>query len=238
MKTKIYELTVFILALISVVFAFIDFSKGLSSWMAVADKFIYAFFITDYFVRFFISKNKKDFVKSNVFDLIAILPFSSALRIFRTAKLFRVLKIARLAKLTRLFAFVGRFGTKCKKFLNTNGFKYILIICVLFVLSGGVLISIFEGMSIPDGLWWAFVTATTVGYGDISPTSTPGRLIACILMLCGIGLVGALTSTITTYFLADNSNQEEISSDKVHMALSLYDELNDMEKSEFKKHLD
>ncbi len=56
-------------------------------------------------------------------------------------------------------------------------------------------------MSIQDGIWWAFVTSTTVGYGDISPVTPFGRIIATVLMLVGIGLIGSLTITITSYFL-------------------------------------
>ena len=55
-----------------------------------------------------------------------------------------------------------------------------------------------------DALWWAFVTSTTVGYGDISPSTGAGRIVAVILMLMGIGLVSMLTGTIATYFTIQN----------------------------------
>ena len=66
---------------------------------------------------------------------------------------------------------------------------------------GGILIHFAEGMELSDGLWWAFVTTTTVGYGDISPSTGAGRAIAIVLMITGIGLLGTLTSTITSFFL-------------------------------------
>ena len=55
-------------------------------------------------------------------------------------------------------------------------------------------------MSFGDALWWSIVTCTTVGYGDISPSTTVGRVVAVILMLFGIGLIGMLTGAITTFF--------------------------------------
>ena len=55
--------------------------------------------------------------------------------------------------------------------------------------------------SVLDGIWWAFVRATTVGYGDISPGTLYGRIIAMVFMLVGIGLISTVTSTITLYFL-------------------------------------
>ena len=57
------------------------------------------------------------------------------------------------------------------------------------------------------GLWWGVVTLTTVGYGDVTPQTTEGRLAAMALMLLGIGLFGAITATITSYLLSHESGQ-------------------------------
>lgn len=239
MKKIIYEIFICILAVVSVIFAIIDITKGLADYIKIIDDIIYIIFVADYIIRFAISKNKKRFVKDNIFDLIAIIPVNSAFRVFRTFKAFRLMKLAKLTKLTklsRLFAVSSRLLNKCQKFLNTNGFKYVLAVSCILVMVGGTLISFFEGMSFTDGLWWAFVTTTTVGYGDISPSTGAGRIIACILMITGIGLIGSLTSSITSYFMKDNSS-EEISNDKINMVLKLYDELNTSEKEQFKNHI-
>jgi len=52
-----------------------------------------------------------------------------------------------------------------------------------------------------DALWWSLVTTTTVGYGDISPESTGGRILAGILMLVGIGFLGMVTGSMATFFV-------------------------------------
>jgi voltage-gated potassium channel len=53
--------------------------------------------------------------------------------------------------------------------------------------------------SIGDALWWAAVTATTVGYGDVSPITPEGRLIAVALMITGIGVIGVFTATVASF---------------------------------------
>lgn len=204
MKRIIYEIAMGILALISVIFAIVDISKGLAEWQILLDNCILVIFFADYIIRLLISKDKKKFVKDNVLDLIAIIPFNSAFRVFRIAKLTNFVRIARIVKLIRiaqLLVYTIRLIKRTQRFFNTNGFKYIVFITMGFILVGGLSIHYAEGLSFQDGIWWAFVTTTTVGYGDISPSTISGRLIAIVLMIVGIGMLGSLTSTITSYFI-------------------------------------
>lgn len=61
-----------------------------------------------------------------------------------------------------------------------------------------------------DSIWWSVVTTTTVGYGDISPKSAGGRIIAGLLMLVGIGFLGMITGSIATYFVSRLSKTESV----------------------------
>ena len=233
-KRVIYEFIFCLLAIGSVILAIMDITNGLTPILALIDYAIWIIFVADYIIRFIISQEKLRFMRQNILDLIAIFPFNSAFRAFRALKLLKVLKLTKLSKTFRMFAVLGRFTHKFKQFLNTNGFKYMLLVAGFFILIGGSLISIFENIAFFDGIWWAFVTTTTVGYGDISPTSIGGRIVACILMIVGIGLVGSLTSTITSYFIQKPQKDiSDVSSDKVEMTVLLYDQLNAEEKAAF-----
>jgi voltage-gated potassium channel len=198
----LYQFVIATLSIVSVIIAIIDIATGINSVTAKnLDFFILLIFTFDYIVRFVISKQKITFLKQNIFDLIAIIPFSELFRMSKFLKVIKITHLFKLAKFIRLISFFARAVSKCKIFFKTNGFHYILAITVLAIIMGAVGISFAEGMNFEDGLWWAFVTATTVGYGDLSPDTNFGRIIAVLLMLIGIGLIGSLTSTITSFFL-------------------------------------
>lgn len=193
-----YETVMCLLALVAVTLAAIDLTSGAAEWEVTVDRVIYWIFVLDYVIRFFLSPSKWLFVKSHVWDLLAIIPFDSLFRLFRFARLEEILRLARYLD---LFSYSLRFAARLRRFFNTNGFKYICIAALIIILLGAVGIHLAEGMSLPNGIWWSFVTATTVGYGDAYPVTIPGKFLAVFLMVTGIGFVGSLTSTITSFFL-------------------------------------
>ena len=60
-----------------------------------------------------------------------------------------------------------------------------------------------------DAIWWAYVTITTVGYGDKFPVTTEGRIIAAILMTAGVGMFGTFTAFVASWFVKDNKSIDE-----------------------------
>lgn len=223
----VYDFVFCILAIVAVYISICDLVSGCSEFQIIVDNVITVLFILDYFIRLIISKNKKEFIKQNVLDLIAIIPFNSLFKVFRV---FKILKVLRVLKLARISAYFARLYKHIKFFFDINGLKYMVVICVICIVSGGIAIHFAEGMSIPDGLWWSFVTATTVGYGDISPSTPVGRVIASILMLVGIGLIGALTSTITALFFQKHEQKTNAKQDiikSIQNQLDSFDDLSD-----------
>lgn len=212
----VYELIMAGLALVVVAILFIEFTRPLTEeqlrLLTNIDLSILIIFAIDYFYRFAMAKSKWHFFKTNIFDLIAIMPFDKAFRIARLARLTRlarllrsarVMRLLRLWRLARLFAFARRFSNTFSGVFKTNGLIYVVIVTFGIVFIGACGIMAFEDnmQTFGDALWWSMVTTTTVGYGDISPESPGGRILAGILMFVGIGFLGMVTGSIATYFV-------------------------------------
>lgn len=227
-KSKLYltyEIFMAVLALVVVAILFVEFTHPLTAeqetMLANIDLAILIIFAVDYFYRLIRAHDKWLFVKSNIFDLIAIMPFDKAFRVARLARLVRLARLSRSTRLTRvlrfskvirLFAFSKRIGNTFSGVLKTNGLIYVVLLTVGIVLLGAVGIFMIEDAmeSFGDALWWSLVTTTTVGYGDISPESTGGRALAGFLMVVGIGFLGMVTGSIATFFVDRlSSNQEK-----------------------------
>lgn len=210
-----YDTTIILLALISVVlviFGFMDVIDLDNPPYNIIDLMIWIVFIVDYLWRFFTSKEKFRFIIDNIFDLLAILPLNAIFSVFRLGRIFRLARMTKLLKLTRLLRIVGLTGKlekKVSKLLRTNGLLYIFYLNSFIVLVGSSILSVVEEKSFSDSLWWALVTVTTVGYGDIVPTSIFGKWLAVLLMLVGIETIGMLTSALTNFFAKDNPDEQK-----------------------------
>ena len=94
-------------------------------------------------------------------------------------------------------------------FLRRENLFRLMGVIVVLVLTGAAGLTYFEeDRPIHDALWWAIVTLTTVGFGDISPETLGGRLIGVVLMFFGIGVLGTFTGTIASAFVAQRQRKD------------------------------
>ncbi|MCW3764131.1 ion channel [Weissella confusa] len=230
LKTIIYDISMALLAIISIILIVLDYAHEInivSPPYSIIDNSILIVFAIDYFVRLFYAKDKKRFFKENIFDLLSIIPVNNLFYVFRMARIGRAF---RLLKLLRIFRLVGLTG-RLHKFLKTNGLIYYLYISLTVILIASSLYCISEKVSFSTALWWSITTATTVGYGDVSPTTGLGKTAAVLLMFLGIGFIGMLTSSLTNFFdtSTDNDLEKELTELK-QQNKELEDHLSRLEK--------
>ncbi len=226
-KALIYEL--FMLALVILSLALIPYHNF---WTVLLNWIIWGIFTLDYFSRLVRAEDKKHYIKTHPFQLIAIIPLYNGFRAARIVSFFHIL---------RLTAMGNRYLTPVFNFFKTNGLNRFILIFLLLVIFIPVPMILIEPdiHNYSDALWWGIVTATTVGYGDIIPVTSIGRILASIMMLVGIGFIGMITSTIMSY--ASRQRKISSSSEKIsHItkAIDQVEELNEKEIAVLESYLD
>ena len=98
---------------------------------------------------------------------------------------------------------VRNFFSLLETIFNSRRLRTILAALIFFIGVFGYLFYISEPQveTFGDGIWWALVTITTVGYGDITPLTTLGRVVAGLLMLLGLGLIATITAIVSAKFI-------------------------------------
>jgi len=192
------------------------------------DVLIWLAFVIEFATMISVTKDKKNYVKTNWLNL-AIILLSPPLPL-KALSGFEALRIIRVLRVLRVFVVLGR-GTKgFKKFYAKNSVNYIVYLTVILIFICGLIFSIFEkGKSFFDGIWWAIETVSTVGYGDIAPLTTGGRAIGIILIFLGIGFMSMLTAAISAYFVEKDANQD--TKQILEKLESLSKELDELKKS-------
>ena len=111
---------------------------------------------------------------------------------------------------------------------NSRRLRTILAALIFFIFLFGYLFYVSEPdvRDFSDGIWWALVTITTVGYGDITPVTTLGRVVASSLMLLGLGLIATITAIVSAKFIqnfVDHHTNDDVLEKLDEMQLELDD---------------
>jgi len=115
-------------------------------------------------------------------------------------------RFLRFVRLLRLFP----GASAARRLFSLEGLKYAAAISLMTVVVGGLAFASVEpGQSPEDGIWWAATTMTTVGYGDLSPETGTGRLLAGIVMLVGLAFVALVTAFLAERFIVQDTTMVE-----------------------------
>lgn len=209
---KAFDLALIFFILLSVVLVMLDSVPGIheqwGSWLIGAELIITVLFSIEYVLRLYCSHRPARYARSffGIIDLLAIIPsfasiFAPGLHSLATIRIMRVLRIFRILNMVQfmgegnnLWLALKRSRHKIAVFLST------VLTVVVFV---GSLMFLIEGAaggftSIPKSIYWAIVTMTTVGYGDIAPKTPLGQLVASLLMVVGYGIIAVPTGIVTS----------------------------------------
>lgn len=163
-------------------------------------------FTAEYIVRLVVADNKTQFATSffGVIDLLAILPFFLSFGVdLRSIRAFRLLRLFRMFKLIRYSNAIQRFH---RAFLIAREeLVLFLFVTIILLYLAAVGIYHFEHDAQPEifksvfhSLWWAVATLTTVGYGDVYPITTGGRIFTFFILLIGLGVVSVPAGLVSS----------------------------------------
>ncbi len=209
---KIFDLALIFFILLSVGLVMLDSVPGIhdrwGTWLLGGELVITFLFSIEYALRLYSARRPLRYARSffGIVDLLAIIPtyaglfapglhFLSTIRILRVLRIFRILNMVQfMGEGNNLWLALQRSRFKIAVFLST------VLTVVVFV---GSLMYLIEGAengytSIPKSIYWAIVTMTTVGYGDIAPKTPLGQLTASLLMVVGYGIIAVPTGIVTS----------------------------------------
>lgn len=198
------------LILFSLVTFSVDTLPGLSvnvrKALALSEEVSVGIFTIEYLLRIYVADSKPLFIFSffGVIDLIAILPFYLSLGLdLRSLRVFRLLRLFRIFKLLRYSVAINRFS-RAMAIVKEELILFFSVAMILIYLSA-VGIYYCERYAQPDnfqsvfsGLWWAVVTLTTVGYGDVYPVTVGGRIFTFFILMLGLGVVAVPTGLLAS----------------------------------------
>lgn len=212
-----FEIPVLVTALAVVPVIFLE-ERATTEWQvdmaAAANWAIWGVFLVEYLVVVSLAQNRWGYTRRAWLDVAIIVvsfpALPSLLAATRLARLTRLARVLRILRFVRLAAIVSRGGQAAGVIFRKRGLGYVMMLTLLLALGIGGAFAVVEDTSIVDGMWWAVVTLTTVGYGDVYPVTGVGRLAAGVLMILGIGVVAFITASVAAYFVDGDSHDSDL----------------------------
>ncbi len=224
---KWFDIILFILIIVSVILVMLEsvkdidanYHKVLLTWEWI----ITIFFSIEYIARIISIKKPFKYIFSfyGIIDFISTIPlylsyFFIGSQVLLAVRALRLLRVFRILKLVQFLGEASQL-TRALKASRTKIAVFIYAVLILSVIMGTIMYLVEDDAagftSIPRSIYWAIVTLTTVGYGDIAPQTPLGQLIATIVMILGYGIIAVPTGIVTSEF----TKQGKIEDKKVHL---------------------
>lgn len=177
------------------------------------------FFSIEYVMRIAVIKNKRNYILSffGVMDFLALIPFYLSL-LFPVTKYFLIFRMLRMLRIFRIFNLMdfmndGYLIVRALKNSSRKIYIFLLFLIIFSVIVGSLMFMVEGGRpgfeTIPQSIYWAVVTVTTVGYGDVSPITPMGKFFAVVLMLAGYSIIAVPTGIVTAEMRNKRQNLEK-----------------------------
>ena len=222
---RAFDIALIIAIVTSVALVMLDSLAGIGPrtrrMLFIAEWVLTILFTIEYVARLMAVRRPLRYARSffGIVDLLAILPAYAGLifaggryllviRVLRLLRIFRIFKLAHFLNQAHLLTSALRASRiKIAVFLFTVLTLVVIIGAVMYVIEGPE-----HGFtSIPMGMYWAVVTLTTVGYGDLAPATDPGRFAASLVMILGYGIIAVPTGIVTTELVNAARSPDEVS---------------------------
>jgi voltage-gated potassium channel len=215
---NIFMLVLTVLSLGIMVLLLLPLSPATIDVLTVYDNVVCIVFLADFTMNLLRSPSKRDYFigRRGWLDLLGSVP---SFGFFRFTALLRLARLSRLARIARLLQGESKKALVADVVKNRGTYAaFITVLSAFMVLVvSSVLVLQFESGSPDanittggDSLWWAFVTITTVGYGDRFPITLLGRLTGVAVMAAGIGIIGALASILASILVPQADKPEPV----------------------------
>jgi len=183
-----------------------DLESSTRKVLRIIEIFCVIVFTIEYLLRIYVSDEKHKFIFSffGIIDFLAILPFYLSLGVdLRSLRALRFLRLFRILKLIRYNKAIKHFSKAIS--LAKEEILLFLIVTLILIYFSAVGIYYFENEAQPenfssifDSLWWAIITLTTVGYGDVYPITVGGKVFTFFILMIGLGIVAIPTGIISS----------------------------------------
>ncbi|MCE4063921.1 ion transporter [Chryseobacterium gleum] len=178
------------------------------------------FFTLEYSMRIAVVKNKRNCIFSffGIIDFLALVPFYLSF-FFPVTKYFLIFRMLRMLRIFRIFNLLdfmndGYLIVRALKNSSRKIYIFLLFLIIFSVIVGSLMFMVEGGRegfeTIPQSIYWAVVTVTTVGYGDVSPITPLGKFFAVVLMLAGYSIIAVPTGIVTAEMRNKRQNLEMV----------------------------